>query len=83
MLGSLLYGGSAPTKIYVFAFIVLLAIALLLLRGSRVAWVLAVLGNGVAVISVLTRDEWWWVLFHLALLTLLLMPEVRRYIWRR
>lgn len=83
MLGSLLYGGSAPTKIYVFAFIVLLAIALLLLRGSRVAWVLAVLGNGVAVISVLTRDEWWWVLFHLALLTLLLTPEVRRYIWRR
>ncbi|HEY5815757.1 MAG TPA: hypothetical protein VIS95_05395 [Solirubrobacterales bacterium] len=82
-LGSLLYGGSAPIRIYVFAFIVLFTVAILLLRGSRIAWVLVVLGNGVAVVSVLFRDKWWWALFHLALLTLLFTPEARRYIWRQ
>ena len=82
-LGSLLYGGSAPIRIYAFAFIVLFTVAVFLLRGSRVAWVLVVVGNGVAVVSVLFRDEWWWALFHLALLALLFTPEARRYIWRQ
>jgi len=83
VLGSLLYGGNAPIRIYVFAFIVLSAVVVFLLRGSRVAWVLVVLGNGVAVVSVLVRGEWWWALFHLALLALLFTPEARRYIWRQ
>lgn len=82
VLGSLLYGGNAPIRIFVFAFILLSAVVVLLLRGSRVAWVLLVLGNGVAVLSVLFKGGWWWAVFHLALLALLFAPEARRYLWR-
>ena len=73
----------APIRIYVFAFIILFTVAVFLFRGSRIAWVLVVLGNGVAVVSVLFRGEWWWGLFYLALLVLLFMPEARRHIWRQ
>ena len=83
VLGSLLYGGNAPIRIYAFAFIVLSAVTVLLLRGSRVAWVLVVLANGVAVVSVVVRGEWWWAVFHLALLALLLTPDARQYIWHQ
>jgi hypothetical protein len=83
VLGSLLYGGNAPIRIYAFAFVVLSAVVVLLLRGSRVAWILVVLANGVAVVSVSLNGEWWWALFHLALLALLFTREARRYIWRQ
>lgn len=82
-LGSLLYGGGAPIRVYVFAFIVLLTVAVILLRGSRIAWVLVVLVNSVALVSALFRGEWWWALFHLALLAVLLTVEVRWFIWHQ
>lgn len=83
VLGSLLNGGDAPLRIYVWAFIVLLTAAFFLLRGSRIAWTLLALGSGVAVISALPRGNWTWGLFHLALLAVLFTPEARRYVWRR
>lgn len=81
VLTSLLYGGGAPLRIYVGAFVVLLAATLFLLRGSRVAWTLLVLANGAAIVSVLSKSIWGWGAFHLALLALLFAPDARRYVW--
>jgi hypothetical protein len=82
-LGSWLYGGDAPLRIYVQAFVILLAAAIFLLRGSRIAWALVVLANGVTAISVLSRGDWGWGIFHLTLLVVLFTPQARRYVWRR
>jgi hypothetical protein len=81
LVTSLLYRGPAPLRIYVAAILIVLAAMIFLLRGSRLAWIFFVLGNGAAVISVLSRDEWGWGIFHAALLLVLFAPETRRYIW--
>jgi len=83
VLGALLYGGAAPLRTYIQAFVVLLAVAIFLLRGSRIAWALVVLANGVTVLLILPRGNWEWGLFHLALLAVLFTPQARRYVWRR
>jgi hypothetical protein len=81
VLTSLLYGGGAPLRIYLGAFVLLLAATLFLLCGSRVAWILFALGNGAALLSVLLSGEWGWGIFHLALLAVLFAPQARRYVW--
>jgi hypothetical protein len=80
---ALLFGGDAPLRIYVQAFLVLLVLVIFLLRGSRIAWTLCVLGDGAVIISVLSRGKWGWGIFYAALLLALLTPEARRYIWRQ
>lgn len=80
---ALLFGGDAPLRIYVQAFLLLLALVVFLLRGSRIAWTLCVLGNGAVMVSVFSRDKWGWGIFYAALLLALLAPEARRYVWRQ
>jgi hypothetical protein len=83
VLGSIVNGGDAPLRIYVFSFGVLLVAMIFLLRGSRLAWLLFVLGSGAAAVSFVFRGDWAWTAFHVAMLLLLFAPEPRRYVWRQ
>ena len=82
-LDSLLHKGDAPLRIYVAATAVLVVAVIFLLRGSRIAWIFFILGNGGAVISALGRDDSWWAIVHGALLVPLFAPDTLRYIWRQ
>lgn len=83
VITALLFGGDASLRIYVQAFLVLLVLVVFLLRGSRIAWTLCVLGEGVVIVSVLLRGRWGWGVFYVALLLALLAPEARRYVWQK
>lgn len=79
----LLRGTNAPARTVVSAVVVVGVILFYVLRGSRFAWVVAVVVMAGGVVGVALNGTWWETLIRLSLLGLLLLPASRAFVWRR
>jgi MFS family permease len=74
-------GGDAPLGRYIVTLLFLGIFGILLLRKSKIVWILLVIGIAVGAVVSLAHGQWWWSLLSAALLGLLLAPSSRGYIW--
>lgn len=74
--------GAHPAAV-IFVSLVLFIFVVLVLRGGRVVWCLAVASNAFGILSSLFSPEpWWTIVFGIAALACLLAPASWRFIWR-
>jgi len=73
----------APTGPFVGSLVVVGALFVFVLLGSRIAWVIAGILMAIGVYGTETSGVWWEVAARLLILLLLLLPSSRRFVWRR
>jgi len=73
----------APTRPFVGSLMVVGALFVLVLLGSRIAWVIAVILMAIGVFGTVTNGVGWEVAARLLILVLLLLPSSRTFVWRR
>jgi hypothetical protein len=73
----------APTRPFVGSLVVVGALFVLVLLGSRIAWVIAVILMAIGVYGTVTNGVGWEVAARLLILILLLLPSSRTFVWRR
>lgn len=75
--------GNAPAGTFIAALLLTLIPFVLLLRGSRVAWIVLLLIEAAALIFNLLVGPRWPVVVEVILVALLLAPSSRAFVWRR
>jgi hypothetical protein len=73
---------TAPARTVIGAVVVVGVVLLYVVRGSRLAWVVAVVVMTGGAIGVAVNGTWWEALLRLSLLGLLLVPASRAFVWQ-
>ncbi|HEX3242726.1 MAG TPA: hypothetical protein VHQ97_06575 [Solirubrobacterales bacterium] len=73
----------APARPFVGSIVLVGALFVFVLIGSRVAWAIAVILMTIGVYGTMINGVWWEVAARLLILLLLLLPSSRRFVWRR
>ncbi|MFE0590525.1 hypothetical protein [Micromonospora sp. NBRC 101691] len=71
-------GGAGGVVVALIAAVIYLAIAFGLWKGNKIAWILAIIGGALALLSVFS-GEWLSFVTGLVLLVLLLLPQSRQW----
>src|SRR5262249_15532513 len=73
----------APTRPYVESVFLVIALFVVVLIGSRIAWMLAVALMGAGVLGTVLNGAWGGGAARFLVLVLLLLPSSRAFVWRR